>query len=91
MVLADYDLGKAQAAAARLGDARFVAEKVDAGNPAGVAALAKKHGVDIICNLCAPEFNPQLLQAALHGRDALSRHGDDASPSRIPPASANAA
>ncbi len=66
MVLADYDLGKAQAAAARLGDARFVAEKVDASDPAGVAALAKKHGVDIICNLCAPEFNPQLLQAALH-------------------------
>ena len=65
MVLADYDLAKAQAAAAKLNDPRFVAEKVDAGNPDEVAALAKKHDVDIICNLCAPEFNPQLLQAAL--------------------------
>ena len=65
MVLADYDLAKAQAAAARLNDPRFVAEKVDASDPAGVAALAKKHDVDIICNLCAPEFNPQLLQAAI--------------------------
>jgi len=65
MVLADYDLAKAQAAAARLKDPRFVAEKVDATNPDEVAALAKKHNVDIICNLCAPEFNPQLLQAAL--------------------------
>jgi saccharopine dehydrogenase (NAD+, L-lysine forming) len=64
-VLADYDLGKAQAAAAKLNDPRFVAEKVDAGDAAAVAALAKKHDVDIICNLCAPEFNPQLLQAAL--------------------------
>jgi saccharopine dehydrogenase-like NADP-dependent oxidoreductase len=65
LVLADYDLGKAQAAAARLKDDRFVAEQVDASDVAAVAALAKKHGVDILCNLCAPEFNPQLLQAAL--------------------------
>ena len=65
MVLADYDLAKAQAASDKLKDPRFPAEKVDAGNPDEVAALAKKHDVDIICNLCAPEFNPMLLQAAL--------------------------
>ena len=43
-------------------------EQVDAGDPDAVAALAKKHGVDIICNLCAPNFNPPLLQAALKAR-----------------------
>jgi len=65
MVLADYDEARAKAVAARINDPRFVAEKVDAGKPDEVAALAKKHGVDIICNLCAPNFNPPLLQAAL--------------------------
>jgi saccharopine dehydrogenase (NAD+, L-lysine forming) len=65
IVLADYNLAKAEEAAKKLNDPRFVAEKVDAGKPDEVAALAKKHAVDIICNLCAPEFNPQLLQAAL--------------------------
>jgi len=67
MVMADYDLAKAQAVNARLGD-RFPAEKVDASNPDEVAALAAKHGADIICNLVAPEFNPQLLQAAIKAK-----------------------
>ena len=65
VVLADYDLTKAQAAVDKLKDARFVAEKVNANNPDQVAALAKLAEADIICNLCAPEFNPTLLQAAL--------------------------
>jgi saccharopine dehydrogenase-like NADP-dependent oxidoreductase len=65
VVLADYDLAKAQAAADRLKDPRFVAEKVDAGDAEQVAALARGMDIDIICNLCAPEFNPSLLQAAL--------------------------
>ncbi len=68
MVMADYDLAKAQAISKRLGEDRFPAEKVDASNPDEVAALATKHGVDIICNLVAPEFNPQLLQAALKAK-----------------------
>ena len=33
-----------------------------------VAALAEKHGVDILMNLCAPNFNPPLLQAALKAK-----------------------
>jgi len=66
MVMADYDLAKAQKVCAALGDEkRFPAEKVDAGDPANVAALARKHEVDIIVNMVAPEFNPMLLQAAL--------------------------
>jgi saccharopine dehydrogenase (NAD+, L-lysine forming) len=65
MVMADYSLARAKAVSAKLNDPRFPAEQVDAGKPDEVAALAKKHGVDIIMNLCAPNFNPPLLQAAL--------------------------
>ena len=65
MVTADYNVSRAQAVSAKLADPRFPAEQVDAGKPDDVAALAKKHGADIICNLCAPNFNQALLQAAL--------------------------
>jgi saccharopine dehydrogenase-like NADP-dependent oxidoreductase len=65
MVMADYNLAAAQKISKRLGEDRFPAEKVDAGNPDEVAALANKHGAEIICNLVAPNFNPALLQAAL--------------------------
>ena len=46
--MADYDLAKAQAVSRRLGEERFPAEKVDAGDPDAVAALAVKYDVDII-------------------------------------------
>jgi saccharopine dehydrogenase (NAD+, L-lysine forming) len=65
MVMADYSLARAKAVSAKLNDPRFPAEQVDAGQPDEVAALAKKHSADIIMNLCAPNFNPPLLQAAL--------------------------
>jgi saccharopine dehydrogenase-like NADP-dependent oxidoreductase len=68
MVMADYDGARAKEFCAKLDDPRFVAEQVDAGDPDAVAALAQKHGVDIICNLCAPNFNPPLLQAALKAK-----------------------
>jgi len=65
MVMADYDAARPKELCAKLNDPRFVPAQVDAGNPDAVATLAKEHGVDIICNLCAPNFNPPLLQAAL--------------------------
>ncbi len=68
MVMADYDAKRAADFVAGLNDPRYVAEQVDAGDADAVAALATKHGVDIICNLCAPNFNPPLLQAALKAK-----------------------
>jgi len=65
MVMADYDGKRAADFVAKLNDPRFVAEQIDAGDADAVAALATKHGVDILMNLCAPNFNPPLLQAAL--------------------------
>ena len=68
MVMADYDGKRAADFVATLKDPRFVAEQVDASDVDAVAALAEKHGVDILMNLCAPNFNPPLLQAALKAK-----------------------
>jgi len=68
MVMADYDGQRTANFVASLADARFVAEQVDAGDPDAVAALATRHSIDILMNLCAPNFNPPLLQAALRAK-----------------------
>ena len=68
MVMADYDGKRAADFVATLKDPRFVAEQVDASDPDAVAALVEKHGADILMNLCAPNFNPPLLQAALKAK-----------------------
>jgi len=68
MVMADYDGKRADDFVATLKDPRFVAEQVDASDVDAVAALAEKHGADILMNLCAPNFNPPLLQAALKAK-----------------------
>ncbi len=68
MVMADYNGKRAADFVAGLQDPRFVAEQVDASDADAVAALAEKHGVDILMNLCAPNFNPPLLQAALKAK-----------------------
>jgi saccharopine dehydrogenase-like NADP-dependent oxidoreductase len=66
IVMADYDLAKAQACAARLGDERrFPAEQVDASDVAAVVALAKKHDVDILCSFLPVKYNLFTLEAAL--------------------------
>ena len=68
IVLADYDLKRAQKASQRLGEARFPAEQVDAHDVDAVAALAEKHDVDIICNLLPVDFDIPMMQAALKAR-----------------------
>ena len=68
MIMADYDGKRAADFVATLKDPRFVAEQVDAGDVDAVAALAKKYDADILMNLCAPNFNPPLLQAALKAK-----------------------
>jgi saccharopine dehydrogenase-like NADP-dependent oxidoreductase len=69
MVMADYDLAKAQAATARLGDERrFPAAQVDAGDVGAVAALCAQHGVDLLCSFLPVKYNPFTLRAALEAR-----------------------
>ncbi|MEO7117663.1 MAG: saccharopine dehydrogenase C-terminal domain-containing protein [Candidatus Limnocylindrales bacterium] len=65
MVLADYNLDRAQEVAAMVGGGEtFPAEFVDAGDRASVVALARKHGVDLIMNAADPRFVPTLFDAA---------------------------
>ena len=69
MVMADYDLAKAQAASARLGDEkRFPAEQCDAANVDQMVALVKKHDADMLCSFLPVEFNMFTLEAALKAR-----------------------
>jgi saccharopine dehydrogenase-like NADP-dependent oxidoreductase len=66
IVLADYDLAKAEAVSQRLGDAkRFPAEKANAANVAKLVALVAKHDADVLCSFLPVQFNPATLQAAL--------------------------
>ena len=69
IVLADWDLAKAEGAVARQGgDVRFVAERVDASDVDAVVALCEKHRADVLCSFLPVEFNPYTLRAALKAR-----------------------
>ena len=67
MVVADYDLSRAEAAVAALGEAgaRFTARRVDAGDEAAVAALLAEHRCDVLLNATDPRFVMPLFRAAL--------------------------
>ncbi|MCF1594021.1 saccharopine dehydrogenase C-terminal domain-containing protein [Streptomyces muensis] len=65
MVVADQDPARAEAAVAALGgDARFRAERVDAGDEAAVAALLERHACDVLLNATDPRFVLPLFRAA---------------------------
>ncbi|MGW1953024.1 saccharopine dehydrogenase family protein [Streptomyces sp. NPDC001920] len=65
MVVVDYDLGRAEAAVAALdGDARFRAERVDAGDESAVVALLERHACDVLLNATDPRFVMPLFRAA---------------------------
>ena len=55
-VVADYDHARAEALVARVGDPRFVAAQVDAGDADAVAALARQHGTTHVLNAVDPRF-----------------------------------
>jgi saccharopine dehydrogenase (NAD+, L-lysine forming) len=63
-VVADYDLGRAETLVARLGDPRFVAAQVDAGDADAVAALARAHGATHVLNAVDPRFVMSIFDGA---------------------------
>ncbi|HEX4729265.1 MAG TPA: saccharopine dehydrogenase C-terminal domain-containing protein [Jatrophihabitans sp.] len=65
VVLADYDLGRAQRAAQATGDDRFSAIRVDAGDRAAVQALLTDSGVDAVLGATDPRFTMPIFTAAL--------------------------
>jgi len=65
MVLADYNLERAREVGGKLAaPARFPVEQVDAGNTAQIAALARRHGVDLIMNAVTNAYNRSIFDAA---------------------------
>lgn len=54
IVCADYDLARAERAAAT--DPRYVAARVDASDPASVSGLATEHGITHVMNAVDPRF-----------------------------------
>ncbi|GGP13825.1 saccharopine dehydrogenase NADP-binding domain-containing protein [Nonomuraea glycinis] len=64
MVVADYDLSRAEAAVAPL-DARFTAARVDAADQAAVLGLLTEHRCDVLLNATDPRFVMPLFEAAL--------------------------
>jgi len=66
MVLADYNVKRAEEVQKKLGDnKRFPVEFIDASKQESVEDLARKYGVDLIMNSVDPIFNQQIFDAAL--------------------------
>ncbi len=65
MVMADYDLTRAEASVAAAGGGeRFVAAHVDASDPASVAALAREHRITHVLNAVDPRFVMSVFEGA---------------------------
>ncbi|CAN5715612.1 saccharopine dehydrogenase C-terminal domain-containing protein [soil metagenome] len=62
IVIADYDLAKAETAAAT--DERYVAAQIDASDAASVTALCREHGITHVMNAVDPVFNMAIFDGA---------------------------
>jgi saccharopine dehydrogenase (NAD+, L-lysine forming) len=65
MVVADYDLARAEKAVAAVGDPRFGTARVDAADEDAVGALLGEHRCDVLLNATDPRFVMPLFRAAL--------------------------
>jgi saccharopine dehydrogenase (NAD+, L-lysine forming) len=63
VVVADYDLARAEKAAAT--DDRFVAARIDASSADAVATLAREHGITHVMNAVDPRFVMPIFDGAL--------------------------
>ena len=63
-VVADYDLARAEALVARIGDPRFLAAQVDASSADAVAALAREHSATHVVNAVDPRFVMSIFDGA---------------------------
>jgi saccharopine dehydrogenase-like NADP-dependent oxidoreductase len=65
MVLADYNLRRAEEVQQKLDDPeRFPVEFIDASKQEDIEALARKHHIDLIMNAVDPVFNQKIFDAA---------------------------
>jgi saccharopine dehydrogenase-like NADP-dependent oxidoreductase len=63
VVVADYNLARAEEVARLCGGGRFVPEKIDARDKAGIEATIRKHGVTYVMNAVEPDFNECIFEA----------------------------
>ena len=67
LVLADYNLKRAQEIQTKLGDERrFPVEFIDAGKQEMIEALARKYQVNLIMNAVDPVYNEKIFDAAFN-------------------------
>ncbi len=67
VVVADYDLARAQSAVAGVADARFVAARLDASDQAAIGALLAAERIDAVLGATDPRFTMPIFRAALAG------------------------
>ena len=68
VVVADYDLSRAEAAVAGLADERFVAARVDASDQRAVEDLLAEERIDAVLGATDPRFTMPIFRAALAQR-----------------------
>jgi saccharopine dehydrogenase (NAD+, L-lysine-forming) len=68
VVVADYDLARAEAAVAAVADDRFAPARVDASDQAAIEALIKAEQVDAVLGATDPRFTMPIFRAALASR-----------------------
>jgi saccharopine dehydrogenase-like NADP-dependent oxidoreductase len=56
MVIADYDLGRAERAVSVVADPRFTTARVDASDTEAVAAVCREHRISHVLNAVDPRF-----------------------------------
>jgi len=65
IVLADYDLARADETAASIASPRLRTTRADVTDVDGTAALMRAGGFDLVVNVAPPQFIPQAMRAAL--------------------------
>jgi saccharopine dehydrogenase-like NADP-dependent oxidoreductase len=68
VVVADYDLGRAQAAVAAVADGRFVARQVDASDQPAIEDLIAADRVDAVLGATDPRFTMPIFRGALSAK-----------------------
>jgi saccharopine dehydrogenase (NAD+, L-lysine-forming) len=65
IVVADYDVSRAEAIAARLADERFTAARIDASSAEAVAETCREHRTTHVLNAVDPRFVMSVFDGAL--------------------------
>jgi saccharopine dehydrogenase (NAD+, L-lysine-forming) len=68
VVVADYDLARAEAAVAKVADRRFVAARIDASDQAAIEGSLTEHQIDAVLGATDPRFTMPIFRAALAQR-----------------------